>query len=161
METAMQEKVLEIKYREYDSREELPEKDRQLLDAAESALAGSYAPYSQFNVGAAVRLTNDIVVKGANQENSAFPSGLCAERTAIFSAASRYPGQEITALAIIASQKGLLQPLPTYPCGACRQVMAQYQVRCGKPMHIIIGSAGKVQVFDGVEMIMPFIFTDI
>ena len=157
----MEEKSLEIKYREYDSREELPEKDRQLLDAAENAIAGSYAPYSNFNVGAAVRLANDIIVKGANQENSAFPSGLCAERTAMFSAASRYPGQEILALAIVAAQKGELQGAPTYPCGACRQVMAQYQIRSGKPMHIIIGSANKIQVFDGVEMLMPFIFTDI
>ncbi len=157
----MEEKSIEIKYREYDSREELPEKDRQLLDAAESALSGAYAPYSNFNVGAAVRLGNDIIVKGANQENSAFPSGLCAERTAMFSAASRYPGQEILALAVVASQEGVLQSAPTYPCGACRQVMAQYQMRSGKPMHIIIGSAGKIQVFDGVEMIMPFIFTDI
>jgi len=124
-------------------------------------LRGSYAPYSNFNVGAAVRLSNDIIVKGANQENSAYPSGLCAERTAMFSAASRYPGEQILSLALIASQKGELQKAPTYPCGACRQVMAQYQARSGKPMRIIIGSAGKIQVFDGVESIMPFIFTDI
>ncbi|MBO4571016.1 MAG: cytidine deaminase [Bacteroidales bacterium] len=157
----MEEKKLEIRYREFDSREELEEKDRQLLDAAENALAGSYAPYSNFNVGAAVRLGNDIIVKGANQENSAFPSGLCAERTAMFSAASRYPGEEILALALVASQNGKLQPSPTYPCGACRQVMAQYQTRSGKPMRIIIGSADKVQVFDGVESILPFMFNDI
>ena len=157
----MEEKKLEIRYREFDSREELEEKDRQLLDAAENALAGSYAPYSNFNVGAAVRLGNDIIVKGANQENSAFPSGLCAERTAMFSAASRYPGEEIVALALVAAQNGKLQPSPTYPCGACRQVMAQYQTRSGKPMRIIIGSADKIQIFDGVEMILPFIFNDI
>ena len=157
----MEEKKLDISWKEYDSREELDEKDRQLLDAAENALSGAYAPYSHFNVGAAVRLRNDIIVKGANQENSAFPSGLCAERTALFSAASRYPGEEIVAIALIASQNGKLQGAPTYPCGACRQVMAQYQMRSGQPMHIIIGSAGKIQVFDGVEMIMPFIFDDI
>ena len=157
----MEEKILQIKYRECDSIEELQPEDRELLEAAISALNGSYAPYSNFNVGAAVRLSNGITVKGANQENSAYPSGLCAERTAMFSAASRYPGEQILSLALIASQHGVLQGAPTYPCGACRQVMAQYQIRSGKPMHIIVGSAGKIQVFDGVESILPFIFTDI
>ena len=161
MRLDMEEKKLDISWKEYASREELSEKDRQLLDAAINALAGSYAPYSHFNVGSAVRLGNDIIVRGANQENSAFPSGLCAERTAMFSAASRYPGEEIVAIALVASQNGKLQAAPTYPCGACRQVMAQYQQRSGKPMHIIIGSAGKIQVYDGVEMILPFIFYDI
>ena len=157
----MEEKKVEIKYREFGSREELEEKDRQLLAAAENALAGAYAPYSNFNVGAAARLGNDIIVKGANQENAAFPSGICAERTAMFSAAARYPGEEIIALALIASQNGKLQGAPTYPCGACRQVMAQYQTRSGRPMRIIVGSAGKIQVFDGVENLLPFLFTDI
>lgn len=157
----MEEKILKIAYKEYDSIGELSEKDRELLEAAEDALKGSYAPYSNFNVGAAVRLSNDIIVKGSNQENSAYPSGLCAERTAMFSAASRYPGEQILALALIASQHGELQKAPTYPCGACRQVMAQYQLRSGRPMHIIVGSAGKIQVFDGVESILPFIFMDI
>lgn len=156
----MEEKVLQIKYREckYD---ELDALDRELLDAAIDALKGSYAPYSHFNVGAAVRLGNGIVVKGSNQENSAYPSGLCAERTAMFSAASRYPGEQILSIALIASQNGVLQSSPTYPCGACRQVMAQYQMRSGKPMRIIVGSSGRIQIFDGVESVLPFIFTDI
>ena len=157
----MKDKTLEIKYREYASAEELEADDKELLEAAKAALAGSYAPYSNFNVGAAVRLGNGLIVRGANQENSAYPSGLCAERTAMFSAASRYPDQPIVALALIAAQKGVLQPAPTYPCGACRQVMAQYQQKAGQPMRIIVGSGKAVQIFDGVESILPFIFTDI
>ncbi len=157
----MIEKTLEIKYREYASAEELEAADKELLEAAKAALAGSYAPYSNFNVGAAVRLGNDLIIKGANQENSAYPSGLCAERTAMFSAASRYPDQPIVAMALIAAQNGVLQPAPTYPCGACRQVMAQYQQKAGQPMRIIVGSGSAVQVFYGVESILPFIFTDI
>lgn len=157
----MTDKTIEISFKEYDSADELEVRDRELLDAAVSALAGSYAPYSKFNVGAAVRLGNDLIVKGANQENSAYPSGLCAERTAMFSAASRYPDQPIVAIALVAAQNGVLQPAPTYPCGACRQVMAQYQQKAGMPMHIIVGSGKTVQVFDGVESLLPFIFTDI
>ncbi len=157
----MIEKTLEIKYREYASAEELEAADKELLEAAKVALAGSYAPYSNFNVGAAVRLGSGLIIRGANQENSAYPSGLCAERTAMFSAASRYPDQPIVALALIAAQNGVLQPAPTYPCGACRQVMAQYQQKAGRPMRIIVGSGSAVQVFDGVESILPFIFTDI
>lgn len=97
-ESNMEEKILQIRYQECVY-EDLQEKDRELLDAATDALKGSYAPYSNFNVGAAVRLSNDIMVKGSNQENSAYPSGLCAERTAMFSAASRYPGEQIVAIA--------------------------------------------------------------
>lgn len=159
-ESNMEEKILQIRYQECVY-EDLQEKDRELLDAATDALKGSYAPYSNFNVGAAVRLSNDIMVKGSNQENSAYPSGLCAERTAMFSAASRYPGEQIVAIALIAAQHGVLQGAPTYPCGACRQVMAQYQIRSGKPMRIIVGSSDKIQIFTGVESILPFIFTDI
>lgn len=159
-ESNMEEKTLQIKYHECVYAE-LPEGDRELIDAATDALKGSYAPYSHFNVGAAVRLSNGIVVKGSNQENSAYPSGLCAERTAMFSAASRYPGEQILAIALIAAQNGVLQKSPTYPCGACRQVMAQYQTRSGKPMRIIVGSSDKIQIFDGVESVLPFIFTDI
>ena len=157
----MIEKKLEIKYCEYESADELEPRDRELFDAAVSALQGSYAPYSNFNVGAAVRLGNGLMVKGANQENSAYPSGLCAERTAMFSAASRYPDQPIVAIALVAAQHGVLQPAPTYPCGACRQVMAQYQQKAGTPMRIIVGSGKAVQIFDGVESLLPFIFDDI
>ena len=158
---AMEKKTLTLQYTSYSSIEELIPKDRELLENAIDALKGSYAPYSRFNVGAAVKMRNGIIVKGSNQENAAYPSGLCAERTAMFSAAARYPNESIGAIALIASQNGKLQPEPSYPCGACRQVMAQYQQRYGKPIKIIVGSAGRIEVFDSVENLMPFIFDDI
>jgi len=157
----MDTKTLTIEYREYDSIDELTRGEKELLQCAIDALKGSYAPYSNFNVGAAVKLQNGIIVKGSNQENAAYPSGLCAERTAMFSAAARYPNEGFKAIALIAAQNGKLQPAPSYPCGACRQVMAEYEKRYGKPLKIIIGSAGKIQVFESVSAIMPFIFTDL
>lgn len=157
----MEKKQLVIDYQEYDSIDELIHKDRVLLEAAIEALKGSYAPYSNFNVGAAVRLRNALIIKGANQENAAYPSGLCAERTAMFSAASRYPNEPFEAIAVVASQNGKLQPSPSYPCGACRQVMAQYESKWSRNIKVIVGSAGKIQIFDSVSCLMPFIFKDI
>lgn len=157
----MVEKIKTIKFSEYESADELPQADRELFCEAVEALKGSYAPYSNFNVGAAVRLAGGIIVRGANQENSAYPSGLCAERVAMFSAAARYPEQALEAIAIVASQSGKLQPAPSYPCGACLQVMAQYETKFGNKIHIIVGSGGSIQVLDGVASMMPFIFTDI
>ena len=96
----MAEKLLTIKYSEYTSMDELASGDRRLMESAIEALKGSYAPYSDFNVGAAVLLSDGTVVKGANQENIAYPSGLCAERTALFAAGANYPEEKVTALAL-------------------------------------------------------------
>lgn len=157
----MEKKKLTIPYEEYESIDELPEKDRTLLEAAIEAVSGSYAPYSNFNVGAAVRLADGTVVKGSNQENAAFPSGLCAERTAMFAASANHPGVPFESLAVICSHDGKLMPNAGSPCGACRQVMAQYERLAGKPLHIILGGARQVLAFDGVESIMPFVFNDL
>ena len=105
--------------------EELDEKDRKLIDAAKEATARSYAPYSHFSVGAAALLANGVVVTGSNQENAAYPSGTCAERTTLFYANSQYPDQAVDTLAIAArSETGYLDS-PIHPCGACRQVLAE------------------------------------
>lgn len=157
----MERKILTIPYEEYASIGELPEADRALLQAAIEALSGSYAPYSRFNVGAAVRLADGSLVKGANQENAAFPSGLCAERTAMFAASAQHPGVPFESLAVVCSREGRLMPNPGSPCGACRQVMAQYERESRRPMRIILGSGGPVLVFDGVESLMPLIFNDL
>ena len=157
----MEKKTLTIPYEEYASINELNADDRALLEAAIDATNGSYAPYSHFNVGAAVRLEDGTVVKGANQENAAYPSGLCAERTAMFSAGALHPGVAMEALAVVCSREGALTPNPGSPCGACRQVMAQYEREAGKPMRIILGSGGHVLAFNGVESLMPFIFNDL
>lgn len=151
-------KILEITYSEYSSVNELPQKDANLLNAAVEALNGSYAPYSNFNVGAAVLLDNGVIVKGANQENIAYPSGLCAERTALFSAHANYPDNKVVSIALTSSQNGLLLATPPFPCGACRQVMAQTQTRNGSPLKIIIGGSDKILVFNSVESLLPFIF---
>ena len=157
----MEKKTLTIPYEEYAAISELNPEDRTLLEAAIDATKGSYAPYSHFNVGAAVRLADGTIVKGANQENAAFPSGLCAERTAMFAASAQHPGVPFEAIAVVCSRGGSLMPNPGSPCGACRQVMAQYERLAGKPLRIILGSGGPILVFEGVESLMPLIFNDL
>ena len=157
----MEKKTLTIPYEEYASINEESAEDRSLLESAIDAVKGSYAPYSQFNVGAAVRLADGTVVKGANQENAAYPSGLCAERTAMFAASAQHPGVAFESIALICSRGGNLMPNPASPCGACRQVMAQYEREAGRPMRIILGSGGPILVFTGVASLMPLIFNDL
>ena len=154
-------KMLTIPYEEFASIDKLGAADRALLEAAIGAVKGSYAPYSRFNVGAAVRLADGTVVTGANQENAAFPSGLCAERTAMFAAGANHPGVAFEAIAVVCSRDGVLMPNPGSPCGACRQVMAQYERLSGRPMRILLGSGGPILAFEGVESLMPLIFNDL
>lgn len=145
----------------YDDERELDAKDAELLRHAHEAVKNSYAPYSKFHVGAAVRLANGIIVKGNNVENAAYPSGLCAERVALFSAQAQYPDVPVEAIALTAAseQSEVNEPIP--PCGACRQVMVETEQRSKRPMRIICqGNNGPIMVFDGVETLMPFIFVD-
>lgn len=157
----MQNKKLEINYLEYSGLEELEPQDRELCEAAEKALAGSYAPYSKFNVGAAVRLADGSIVTGANQENAAYPSGLCAERTAMFSAHANNPDTPMTAIAITAAQNGKLNEDITAPCGACRQVMAEYQKISGQKWTVLLYGKKKIIKLSQVDDILPFIFTNL
>ncbi len=149
---------LSFSYREYSSIEEMEPRDRELVEAAIDAQKGSYAPYSKFNVGAAVRLDDGTIVKGANQENSAYPSGLCAERTAMFAANAQNPGKAMTALAIVGGFDHTVSDTPCTPCGACRQVMAEYQNLGGRPLEVIMFGAAQTWKFDRVDDILPFIF---
>ncbi len=151
-------KEINISYREYDFADELPENERILAEKAIEATNRSYSPYSKFHVGAAVKLSNGEIITGANQENIAYPSGLCAERTAMYYASAAYPDIAMEAIAIAASQNGRLCELPASPCGACRQVMAEYQTKAGKNMKIILAGAKKILVFERVDDILPFIF---
>ncbi|MCQ2178082.1 MAG: cytidine deaminase [Bacteroidales bacterium] len=157
----MVEKEFKVSYKEYSCMDELEERDRELVENAVSAMNNAYAPYSHFHVGAAVRLSNGDIVRGSNQENAAFPSGLCAERTALFAAGSSYPDKDIVSIAIAGGIYGKLAPHPATPCGACRQVMAQYQTRSGKNMSVIMVGDGKIWKFDRVDDILPFIFDSI
>ena len=157
----MTSKEIKIAYLEYESADQMDPNDRELAEAAIEATKGSYAPYSRFNVGAAVRLDSGIIIKGSNQENAAYPSGLCAERTAMFYASAAYPGNAIRSIAIVASQDGILCDNPATPCGACRQVMAQYQTKGGQDMSIILVGGKKIWKFEKVDDILPLIFDSI
>ena len=157
----MTNKELKIAYQEYNSLDELEPADRRLADAAIEATSQSYAPYSNFNVGAAVMYGDGEIVKGSNQENAAYPSGICAERTAMFYASATYPESAMTDIAITASQGGVLCDNPATPCGACRQVMAQYQTKGGKPMSILLVGGKKIWKFEKVDDLLPLIFDSI
>ena len=157
----MTNKEIKIAYTEYASIEELQPQDRLLAEAAVEAVALSYAPYSNFNVGAAVQFEDGEIVKGANQENAAYPSGLCAERTALFYASASRPDKAMTAIAIAAGQNGHICESPATPCGACRQVMAQYQTKSGMPMSVLLVGASKVWKFEKVDDLLPLIFDSI
>ena len=157
----MTSKEIKIAYKEYESLAELEPMDRELAQAAIDATAQAYAPYSKFNVGAAVLLEDGEIVKGANQENLAYPSGICAERTALFYAGASRPDKAVTAIAIAAGQNGVLVSNPVTPCGACRQVMAEYQTKSGRPMGIILIGGDKIWRFEKVEDLLPMIFDSI
>ena len=157
----MTERQIQISYQEYKSIDEMNPEDRELAAEAIKAMQGAYAPYSHFHVGAAVRMSNGQIVRGANQENAAFPSGLCAERTAMFAAGARYPDKDLQSIALAGGVMGRLGSQPATPCGACRQVMAQYQAKSGKPMSVIMISADKVWKFEKVDDILPLIFDSI
>jgi cytidine deaminase len=157
----MTNREINITYEEYNSVEELNAEDRELAAEAIKAMQGAYAPYSHFHVGAAVRMSNGQIVRGANQENAAFPSGLCAERTAMFAAGARYPDKDMLSIALAGGVHGRLGREPATPCGACRQVMAQYQAKSGKPMSVIMISSDKIWKFEKVDDILPLIFNSI
>ena len=157
----MAEQQINIKYQEYASISELCAEDQELAHAAIDAMRGSYAPYSHFNVGAAVRMSNGEIVQGANQENAAFPSGICAERTAMFAAGAKFPDKDMRSLALAGGIYGRITDEPATPCGACRQVMAQYQTKAGKPMSVIMVGGKKVWKFEKVDDILPLLFDSI
>ena len=150
---------LTIDYTEYDSIDHLPAADKALMQQAIEATATAYAPYSRFSVGAAVLLENGVTVKGSNQENAAYPTGLCAERVAIFAAASHYPGIPFKAIAITASSAKIAVDSPIAPCGSCRQAISEYEVLYKKPVRILLmGQTGKVLEFNSLESLLPLRF---
>ena len=157
----MTNKEIKIAYTEYTSLDELDPQDRILVESAIEATTSAYAPYSNFKVGAAVRFEDGQIIKGSNQENAAYPSGMCAERTALFYASASRPDVPMNALAIAAAQDGRLIPNPVAPCGACRQVMAQYQLKSGCPMKVLLVGGEKIWRFEKVDDLLPLIFDSI
>ena len=140
--------------------EELDEKDRQLVEAAIEATKSSYAPYSHFNVGAAVRLDNGIVIPGCNQENAAFGVTICAERTALFAAGAQYPDAKVEAIAIAARNADGLLDDPVSPCGTCRQAMVETEKRSGNKLHILLYGRKHVYIIEGIGALLPLTFSD-
>lgn len=152
------EKTLVITYHEYAGMQELTLADAALLQSAIDATATSYSPYSHFQVGAALQLTDGTVETGSNQENVAYPSGLCAERTVMFGTAARHPGVPFHTLAVVGRDAGGVLA-PALPCGACRQVMAEYETHFHHPMRILLyAKGGKILLFDQVNGLLPFAF---
>ena len=148
-------------YRVYDSIDELEPRDAVLVRLAHEATKGSYAPYSKFHVGAAVRMANGEIVTGNNIENAAYPSGLCAERVAMFGAMAKFPGVAIEALAVVAHSETKVIDEPAAPCGACRQVMVEVEQVSKRPLRVLCqGETGPIMAFDGIETLVPFIFNN-
>ena len=155
----MQPKVLTTTFYEYASAAELPAAEAELMASANEALERAYAPYSKFKVGAAVLLGNGTVVTGNNQENAAYPSGLCAERVALFAANSLYPNEKVVAIAITAKGGHIKVEKPIPPCGGCRQVIAESEYRYGSPIKLLMkGETESILVSNSIEDLLPLIF---
>lgn len=143
----------------HDSFEELEESDRRLLERSVEARKNAYAPYSNFQVGAALELGNGEIVIGSNQENASYPSGLCAERVAVFYAGAKYPNVAIKTLAISVTSKNSDVLEPAAPCGNCRQSLFEYEYRQKSPIRILMmGAKGKVVECSSVADILPLGF---
>jgi cytidine deaminase len=150
---------INIRYKEF-SYGELDSVDKKLLDSAVEAAKNAYAPYSHFRVGAAVLLDDGSIITGNNQENAAYPSGLCAERVALFYANSKYPQKTVVAVAIVAvNPEGEVLKGNVSPCGSCRQVMLETQTRYKNLIKIMLASDDAVLVFDSVEDLLPLNFS--
>lgn len=140
------------------SKSELTAPDRRLVESAEDFIEHAYAPYSKFSVSAAALLDNGVIVNGTNQENAASPSGLCAERTAVFYANSMYPQRKIVTLAIAAFFEGQFVKNPITPCGSCRQVLLETEKRYKSPIRIILAGRDKCLIVNSVSDILPLNF---
>lgn len=154
-------KNVEIKsnFTVYDSLDELPDEDQSLMLQAIEIREKAYAPYSKFKVGAALLLENNIVVLGNNQENAAYPSGLCAERVAIYHAGANHPNKKILKIAISAKSINKTVDTPIAPCGSCRQAIAEYESKQKHPIAIyFMGETGKVVKTDSLNNLLPFSF---
>ena len=140
--------------------EELDDKDRQLVETSIEATNNSYAPYSRFHVGAAVRLDNGIIIPGCNQENAAFGVTICAERAALFAAGAQYPKAKVEAIAITARNADGLLDEPVSPCGTCRQAMVETEKRSGKKLRILLNGKNSVYIIEGIGALLPLTFSD-
>jgi cytidine deaminase len=153
-------KNISFSYLEYDQPEELDSKDLELVEAAKEAAPKAYAPYSGFHVGAAVRLESGRIVCGSNVENASFPSGICAERTALSGSISNFPDDKPVAIAIAALNGNDFTITPVSPCGNCRQVIAEEELRTDKRIRILLYGKDKIQVIESISHLLPFQFSN-
>ncbi|MDX1272007.1 cytidine deaminase, partial [Bizionia paragorgiae] len=143
----------------YDTLSELDQEVIDLMDQAVKAREKAYAPYSKFYVGAALLLDNGEVITGSNQENASYPSGLCAERTAIYYAGAKYPKAQILKMAVTAASQLNKTAEPIPPCGACRQAIAEYEVKQDEPIEIyFMGETGAVALSKSLANLLPLVF---
>ena len=155
----MKQEVYQFTYDVYDSISELNSDDNTLLKKAQDAASIAYAPYSQFNVGAAAKLANGKIVTGGNQENASFPAGLCAEGVVMAVASSQYPGVPVNTLAISYNSFKTPSDRPIAPCGICRQTMQEFRERSGSAIRLIMGGMnGKIIVVHDASSLMPLAF---
>ena len=138
---------------------QLPDDDQTLMNFAIKATKGAYAPYSKFSVGAALLMEDDTIITGNNQENAAYPSGMCAERVAIWKASSSFPNKKVKKIAIAAISSNKKLDRPVWPCGACRQTLFEYEVKQGKDVEVIfMGEVGSVVKTPSIASLLPFSF---
>lgn len=138
---------------------DLTEQEALLVTEAKAATLRSYSPFSHFSVGAAVLLADGTIVSGSNQENSSFPAGTCAERTAVFYANSRYPDQPVRAICVAArDSSGQFTQLPVTPCGSCRQVLSQVEERYGQPVRVLLYGTSGIHIMESIRGLLPLHF---
>ncbi len=155
----MQKTIFSLEFQEAADLSELSEVEQRLVKRAREMTKSAYAPYSGFFVGAAIYLANGEIVVGSNQENGAYPSGLCAERVAAFSASALYPGVAMTKIAISARNGDPGESVPVSPCGACRQVLLEYETSQKHPMKILLTREhGKVMIIENAGDMLPLSF---
>jgi cytidine deaminase len=155
----MKEIKIITEFNSFDSIQELPADVQQLMNEAINIRKNAYAPYSKFKVGVAIKLDNGEIVMGSNQENAAYPSGLCAERVAVFYAGAVYPNAKILTMAITAASDTKQTATPIPPCGSCRQSIAEYEIRQETPIEIyFMGEVGAVYRSESLKNLLPFMF---
>ncbi len=150
---------IEINLEVFESISELPSSIQELMNKAHKAREKAYAPYSQYKVGAAIRLESGEIISGNNQENAAYPSGMCAERVAVFHTGANYPNATIESMALTARSLNNKTTAAVPPCGACRQVLAEYEVKQKTPITIyFMGEKGKIVKANSIKDLLPLIF---
>ena len=155
----MKKESMSFGYEVYDSIDELSAGDAALLDAARKVTSIAYAPYSNFNVGATARMKNGEIVNGTNQENAAYPVGICAERVLMGTAAVLFPGMPIETMAISYNSLNGDSSKPASPCGMCRQYLKEFEDRTQAPVRLILsGQSGKVYIIESASQLLPFSF---